>query len=241
MTFAAMSLSIWPFYLGLFALVGIGGQQMSASNEHLIVGDGPQKFAAPAGMVRTASLNGGASAGGCGSSGCGSAGGCGNGGCGASSGKGCTSCGANPSAPRGQQPVPAYPVQAYYQLPNGARAVQGGYQQPPQQMMPQAAQVQRLPNGAMVNARPPTGVPNAPNMTPLQAARILPQKYHPVMAGPTPVAGNPVSDAVVPPQPVVAPQTAPAPPVPAPLKAAVAAPAEAKPQPTPDAGKRLQP
>lgn len=89
---AALSPGIWPFYLGLFAIVGFGAGSMNA----------------PSTPAATAARGGG-----CGSGGCGSAGGCGTSGCGASSGRACGCTGAAASSAQTRSVPPSYgPVAA---------------------------------------------------------------------------------------------------------------------------------
>jgi hypothetical protein len=126
-TFAALSLSIWPFYLGLFAIVGIGGEEMAASNKKMLVSNGPPANYAPAGMMRPVAANGVSL--GCGSGGCGTSAGCGSGGCGASAGKGCSCGGGAPVQPQAVGTTASTqmkrPVQPYMQPANGPVAYQG--------------------------------------------------------------------------------------------------------------------
>lgn len=72
---AFLSPAIWPFYLGLYAIVGFGGSAINAP--------------APSRVASASS--------GCGAGGCGTASGCGTSGCGASTGRGC-GCGSSRTA-----------------------------------------------------------------------------------------------------------------------------------------------
>lgn len=158
---AALSLSVWPFYLGLFAMVAIGGQQMAASGPNTMLA-GRAQNGASTGMVQTVAAK---SSGGCGSGGCGKAGGgCGSG-CGASSGKGCSgsgSCGGGSGVVAAQA---QHPAQVYLQPQMGPRPIAGYPAQLPQAQVPAG-----YPQGVQ-----PQMLPQQPQMLP-QQAQMLPQK-----------------------------------------------------------------
>lgn len=112
---AAMSVSIWPYYLGLFAIVAVGSGALTSPEKGATMQATAQIAARPVAQ--------GAHAAGCGSGGCGTAKGCGSGSsCGASAGKACscsggaTTAAANMPAPQylpatnGPMPLPALPV-----------------------------------------------------------------------------------------------------------------------------------
>ena len=158
---AALSLSVWPFYLGLFAMVAIGGQQMAASGQNTMVA-GRSLNGASTGMVQTVAAK---SSGGCGSGGCGKAGGgCGSS-CGASSGKGCSGaggCGGGSGVVAAQA---QHPAQVYLQPQMGPRPIAAYPAQMPQAQVPAG-----YPQGVQ-----PQMLPQQPQMLP-QQAQTLPQK-----------------------------------------------------------------
>ena len=163
---AAMSVSVWPFYLGLFAIVAAGGGAMTS----------PGKEAPMSGPVQFAQA--GAAHAGCGSGGCGSAKGCGTGGCGASSGKGC-SCGDGTTA------TAAKPVQQYLPVNTGPMPLQPGEQRP--------ATIQTFPARPPVNPAMPQNAPAAfqPAARPANPRQnpALPQPAAPAPAPAAPAPG----------------------------------------------------
>jgi len=149
---SAVSLSIWPFYLGLFSIVAVGGGAFSTTGKA-----GGARFVQTALAQPACSSSAG--------SGCGSAAGCGVGSCGASSGKGC-SCGGGASTGMAASRIPPQmmPVQQQYlQTANGPM---------PLQYIPQ-----RVPNGMQMPAHPPMANSGVRNIPPNAAQLGVPSTF----------------------------------------------------------------
>ncbi|EDY15971.1 hypothetical protein CfE428DRAFT_6490 [Chthoniobacter flavus Ellin428] len=169
-TFAALSLSIWPFYLGLFALVAIGGEQMAASGKKALAVNATR----PVSLVQNvAAIKGGGCGSGCSSGGCGASGSCGSSGCG--SGKGCSS-GAGMLTAQMQRPQTQMSLQQAQMILQQAQLHQ----------VQQSSTQQRLPNGALVAARPST-LPANPS-----AARPIAVPVQPVAPATVPNPSTPI-------------------------------------------------
>jgi hypothetical protein len=174
---AAMSLSVGPFYLGLFAIVAAGGGAMNSPGRATGIETAarPMAFAENPRLAGTLALPN--TLAGCGSGGCGSAKGCGTGSCGASSGKGC-SCGG------GTTTAAARPVQQYVPTNTQPLPLQPGQQRP--------AAIQTFPvrpplNPVMPQNAPTTFQPAVRPMNPGQnPAHLQPAATAPASAAAAP-------------------------------------------------------
>lgn len=175
-THAALSLAIWPFCLGLFAIAaasnGVSTSIKEEAAHRVLHTAGPM---APAAVAKA----------GCGSGGCGKAGGCGSGGCGASAGQSCSCSGGATKTAAAPKPVQQYlqtatgpiPVQAQPPRPASAPAFPV---RPPVNPVIQRNTVPVFP--APVQAAPP-GIPVVPQ-PPASTAPV------PAPGAPNPPGGN---------------------------------------------------